>query len=882
VDAGRELTSQAQRPPRLAEALLRGVLPGGTRGLSIIGDLAEEYRARASRRHVARLWYWRQALSLAFMYTADPRRFRLRRGSPMFDLSSDLTSSIRNVLRSPGTSLTIVATLALAVAATTIGFSFADFAILRGMPVDDTRRVVDLRGVDPRQGNTRARLSLPNAFDIRDRMTTLERVAAFQNARATLIEHGTPTSLDVVRTTSDFFAVMGQQPFLGRLFRDEDSRPGAPPVVAMAHHYWKQVLAEDPSIVGKTLMLGTTPHTVVGVVSPEMEIGNLSVIDLWIAIPFEPTGTRADRAYNVVARLKGAASFATAAAEIDAISTGLAADHPDVNKGWRWRMQPINAAMAGQTFWLVIALFILAMTLIMAIASANVANLILVRATARRREMAVRLALGAGRFRVARQLGLEGLLLSMASGAAALPLAELGLRAIRAVDAEPALRQMTIDAHEVTFVAALVVLGPVVFSLAPALVALRGDLHGVLQAGGLRVIGAGSRLRATLVVMQVALASMLLVVAGLALRSQVRLANLDIGVRLERAVTFRAAFDPQEYSTSASVIGVREALVTRLAAIPGVLSAHVADALPVLSDGRLVSLEIDGQPPAPDGDKPVALQIGVDSTLLAAIGVPLRAGRWLTADDLRRNAPVALLGRAAAAKYFGDAERAIGRRINAVDRGVSHTYEIVGVTADVLTRDLEIGPQPQLWTPLGDAREIRFVLTTAGDESAVAPAVRRAAAEVAPMVPLDGLEPYRASYRRSRASDYIIIGIFTSFALLAMVLAATGLYGVISFTVSQRSSEFGTRFALGAQVRDVMGLVLGQALRLVFTGLAIGLGAGILLARAMQAALFDVTPFDPANLATVAGLLIVVTIIASVVPALKAARVDIVQAIRAE
>ena len=333
-----------------------------------------------------------------------------------------------------------------------------------------------------------------------------------------------------------------------------------------------------------------------------------------------PTGQRADRTYNVVGRLKAGATFGAAVAELDTISAGLVRDYPDVNKEWRWRLQPINAAMAGQTFWLIIALFLLAMTLIMAIASANVANLIMVRATARRREMAVRLALGAGRFRVARQLGIEGLLLSIAAGASALPIAELGLRVIHAVDAEPALRQMTIDAHEVSFVAALVLLGPVLFSLAPALVAVRGDLRGVLQTGGIRVMGAGGRTRAALVVLQVALASMLLVAAGLAVRSQVQLSGLEVGLRLDRAVTFGAAFEPQEYPTTASVIAVREALVQRLSAIPGVVTAQAADTLPSLKDGRMVSLDIDGRPLESAGERPWALAISVDDGVPAGDG----------------------------------------------------------------------------------------------------------------------------------------------------------------------------------------------------------------------------------------------------------------------
>jgi predicted permease len=545
-------------------------------------------------------------------------------------------------------------------------------------------------------------------------------------------------------------------------------------------------------------------------------------------------------------------------------------------------VQPINAAMAGQSFWIVIALFVLAMTLIMAIAAANVANLILVRATARRREMAVRLALGAGRLRVARQLALEGLLLSIAGGALALPLAEAGLGVIHAVDAEPALRQMTIDAHELSFVAALVLLGPVLFSLAPALVALRGDLRGVLQTGGTRVMGAGGRMRGALVVLQVALASMLLVAAGLAVRSQARLAGLDVGLTLDRALVFNAAFDANEYPTPASLVAVRAALVDRLSAIPGVIAAQATDALPSLKEGRLVSLAFDGRPPASANERPWGLATAVDEAFLQTLGVPLLYGRWLTADEVRGDAGVALLGRTAAVKYFGEADRALGQHVTAVDGAVSRAYEIVGITGDVLTRDLELGPQPLVWIPIGAAANVTFVVKTASEESLLAPAVRRAASDVAPIVPLVRLETYRAAFRRLRASDDIIIGVFSGFAILAMLLAATGLYGVVSFAVSQRWSEFGTRFAMGAQTGDVIRLVLGQSLRLVFTGLTIGLAAGIVLARAMQSALFDVTPFDPANLATVAGLLTTVAIIASIVPALRAAHVDVVRALKAE
>ena len=423
------------KPPRLAEALLRRLVRPGTAGLSIVGDLAEEHEERAARSpRRAALWYWRQALGIAVRYAVTTSPHPRPRKSPMFDVSSDLKSALRNLVKSPGTSSLIAATLGVAIAATTIGFSFADFAVLRGMPVDDASRVVIVHGIDPRQANDRSRVSLPNVHAIRQRSQTLERVAAFGAGRATLIDRGQAVAIDVGRTTADFFAAMGQRAAAGRTFQSGDDRPGGEHMAVLAHRYWQQVHAGDPHIVGRTLIIGGHPHTVVGVASPELEIGSLGAIDVWIAIPFDDSGPRGERVFSVVARLRDGQSIEAARAELDTISAALARDYPEANDGWRFRPLMIQDAFGGGGFWLVIALFGLAATLVMAIACANVANLVLVRATARSREMAVRAALGAGRLRLARQLLFEGLLVSAIGGVLGLPLAELGLRAIRAFE----------------------------------------------------------------------------------------------------------------------------------------------------------------------------------------------------------------------------------------------------------------------------------------------------------------------------------------------------------------------------------------------------------------------------------------------------------------
>lgn len=414
----------AAAPPRLAVWLLKRILPGGKRGDSILGDLHEEFvliSDRRSLRPARSLWYWQQTIRLTLRYLTAPsphRSLSYPRSRPMwFELSSDIKTAFRGLRRAPGTSTLIVFTLAFAIAAATIGFSVADLALFRGLPVDDHAKVVSVFVSDTRGGNTRARVSAPDLLDFRARTTTLEHLSAMRDGRAALIRNGQSQTLSVTYATANLFASMGQAPLLGRVFTAGEDAEGAAPVTVLSHHFWRDEMNGRPDAIGQTLQIGREMVTVVGVLPPAMEIGNLAEIDLWLPLTLRADGPRDARNLRFIARLRDGVPFAQAAAEVQSIGDALAEEHPASNAGWKVRLVPIRDLTGGEGFWVVIALFLLSIGLLMAIATANVSNLVMVRTLARARELAVRSALGARKGRLVRQFVAEGLLLSALAAA---------------------------------------------------------------------------------------------------------------------------------------------------------------------------------------------------------------------------------------------------------------------------------------------------------------------------------------------------------------------------------------------------------------------------------------------------------------------------------
>jgi predicted permease len=875
-----EDSERRMRPPRVAERILRACLPRGVKGLAMLGDLREEYYVRVrgpgGPRYVRNgFWFWREALLLSLRY---------------MNIANDVRLAFRSLHRHAATSAIIIVTLGSAMAASTIGFSVADLALLRGLPVDDGDRVVMVHGIDPRTSTARARLSPANFRDLKSRVTTLSHFAAFQNASATIVDRGIPASLDATHVGADFFAAMGQKPYLGRLYQRGDDEPGRSDLVVLAHQYWSRVFGADQSLVGRSLFIDGRDRVVIGIAAPEIEFADLANVDVWLPLEIPADASRTERVLRTMARLGDGVTIEQARAEVAAISNALALEFPDENSGWQASVVPVADAAFGRGFWVVIALFVTAVTLVIVIACANAASLVLAGAMARRREIAVRSALGAGRWRLLRQALVEGVVLSLGSVALAVPCAELGLRAIRSLDSDPVFRQLHLDWHELGLLGIVALAAPILFSVVPTMAAIRLDLRTALQSGGMRIASGAGRSRAVLVAMQLSLAVTLLIAAGLALRTVMNLSEIDVGIRTAGALTFgidlsafaKASADKDVLAPIERPRALVDEARRRLQTVAGVVSVHAFEALPVIANERLASIAIDDRPLTPGEAAPWAIVNGATPSALEAMDVPVVAGRWLLEQDEHQGIGKVLVGRKAAEMYFGSVESAVGKTFTLAAPSGDRQVEIAGVVADVLTRDLERGAVPRVWTGLQDVRHVTVVVVTHGDPAALSGQVRREMAALAPMMPLEHLDTFDAHLTRYRSSNLVTVGIFAGFAGLALLLAAAGLYGLITYTVAQRVGEFGTRLALGARPRDVLLLVIRQVVRLVGIGLAIGLLAGVAAGHGMRSVLYGVSSTDPVTIVAVTGLMALVALVASIRPAVRAARINLADALRAE
>ena len=795
-----------------------------------------------------------------------------------FELTSDLKTALRNFGRAPGTSALIVLTLAFAIGAATIGFTFADFALLRGLPVDDPSKVVSVFANDQQGSNPRARVSGPDFLDYVARTTTLERMSVMRDWRAPLIRNGQSQTVDVMLATADLLASMGQTAQRGRTFMPGDDRAGAAPVMLLADHFWRAEFQGRDDVIGRTLQIGRDHFTVVGVLAPEIEFGSIAEVDVWLPLWIDPQGPRDARNLRFLARLKDGVTFEQAAAEMSATGAALANEHPRTNGGWTIRLVPVNDLIGGDGFWVVIALFVLSIGLLMAIATANVSNLVMVRTLARARELAVRTALGARKGRLVRQFVTEGMVLSMLAAVLSLPVAWGGLRAIAAISAEEVFQQLVIDSHELAFIVTLVFICPLLFSIAPIRMLSRPDMRHVLAASGGRGTTASMRGRGMLVVVQLALAVILLTVSSLALRSIRHLYAAPTGMQTSGVLVFGLEFNDAAYPTVEQAGAAAAATRDQLRKLPGVEFASMMSGLPVLGDQMPRALTVDNNVADAKQAQPTAVVTGISHDAGRALGLQLLAGDWW-ADGAR---DVAVISEATARRYFGGVEQAPGRFVTVSQDEQLIRARVVGVSSDVANTDRTVSPPARVWLPLNQQTRRFSYVVKAANPAALSSSVRTIVATHAPAVPIDYLMTFDAALEQAASSDYAVIGMLGGFALLALVLASTGLFGVVSYAVAQRTAEFGTRMALGARAGDVVRLVAKESMVLLSIGLAIGLAGGVGVAFMMQSVLFGLSPTDPVTLASVIALLSLVTLTATALPAWKASRIDPVIALRAE
>jgi putative ABC transport system permease protein len=860
---------------------------------AVLGDLEEQWHRAithpraATNPRAARRRYWRQALSAAWhlgrlrpQAAAYPR---YRRREPMRQLAGDLILAVRALRRSPSYALVAFATLALAIGANTLLFSLANPLVVRPLPIHDTETIGWLQTENPARQIERGRFSQPDLIDLRSRVTSFTAIGGYTLEPATLDGHQTdPERITRLAGTANLTGIWGMTPVIGRTFQPGDDAPGGPQAGVLAHHYWRDRFASDPGVVGRELRLNGRPLVIVGVMPAEIELGNLSLIDVWTPVPLDPDAPRDRRTFTALGRLAPGATVASADAEVSGIAAQWAADHPDTHREWQAHVRTPRAALAPSSTWVILTLLGIVTLFVLLIACANLTNLVLVRLVARRQEIAVRLALGASRWRLIRPMLLEGAVLSAAGGVAGLLLAYGGLRVINAVAFEPFLKTIAIDGNVLIFTALVAALTPALFSAWPALAAGRMSTATTLREQRTSAGHAVRKRRNVLVAGQVALALSLLITSVLAVRSMLYVRNIPMGIDVAHTALFRFELPEDRYPDPEARARAASDLATGLAGTGGVLDAAVVSHLPVF-DGE-VSRTIGALPQAaPEGRQPWAAWYAVTPAFFDAATMPILTGRGFTEADRAGREPVAILNAWAASRYFASVADALDRHITvADDAGQPRDVRIVGVVSDTRSPAL-LTTSPQIYVPFAQwpvPAMTGFVRADAPGERLTD--LRAAVRALDPQLPVSALQTTAGLVRDELASNNITNGMFIGFALLALVLAAGGLYGVIAYSVGQRSREIGVRLALGAAPGGIRRMVLADGLRVTLAGAAVGLVLAVGLAKVAAPVLEGVSPTDPLTYAGTTLAVLAIALLSILAPAIRAMRTDPARTLRAD
>jgi putative ABC transport system permease protein len=800
----------------------------------------------------------------------------------MNSLIRDLRLGIRTAFRSPGYSLVAVVTMALAIGANTLLFSLASPLVVRPLPIGNPDSIGWIRQANGPRGITIGRTSMPDFLHWRETSKSFSSLAAREVSSGTLIGHGDARRVSLMRVTANLPAVWGLSAHQGRLFQQGEDDPGRAPVGVISYRFWQEAFAGDPSVVNRTLTLDGKTLTIVGIMEPKIEFGNIALIDMWVPLPLDPSLSRDTRTLSVMGTLAPGVTLEQAGVEMRELAARLAKEYPVTNADWEVAVLDSRAAMTSADTFVILGLMGVVVFFVLLIACASLANLARARLVGRRQDLAVRQALGASRLQLVRPLLSESLVLGLMGGGLGLLLAMFGLRVINAIAFEEFFKTLAMDRYVLVFNLALSVFTPMLFSLWPAFSQSRQANSETLRGG--RIFGTrfARRRGSFLIVSQVAMALSLLVVSALAVQSMLNFQQTSLGMDLHRVLTFKFDLPSERYPNDDARRAFVQRVSAELAAIPGANGAALSSSLPVFDADVTRTITGTLNDGTPEGEHPWAGWFAVTPSFFKTVGMPLVAGRLLNDGDLAGRQPVAVISRSAAVRYFTDPQGALGRTIQLAGDGAAASLTIVGVVEGTKDSNVRMAA-PQIFVPFEQATDASLTAFVSADAPAsriadVRAVLRRLDADIALTAP----KPLAQILEEETSSTGIINFIFVSFAGLALALAAAGLYGVISFTVGQRRQEFGVRLALGAAPGEIRSMVMGEGLKVTFIGVAVGLVLAWGLAMASASVLFGVTPKDPWTYAGVTATVIAVAVIAVWIPASRAMRVNPVTALRAD
>lgn len=819
-----------------------------------------------------------------------------RRVNWIQDLIQDLRFALRILRKSPGFTTIAILTLALGIGANTAIFSVVNGVLLRPLAYKNSGRLVQLIGHDQKRGVDFDWVSFANFHDWAEQTKTFQDMAAYKFHVFNLTNLGQAQVLFGIKVSASLLPTLGAEPVLGRNFRAEEVEPGRDHELILSYDTWRQSFGADPQIIGKTLTLSDEPYTVIGVMPARFNfpptvpvISSLPSRKTQFLVPLGLAFNSTQRDWNmlgVIARLKPGATIKQARADISTVAHNLELQYPAQDGGVTVRVEPLLNQVVGDVRP-ALCIFLAAITLVLLVACANVTSLLLTRATIRQKEIALRASLGASRSRLIQQLLTESLLLALAGGTLGILLAFAGtlLLARLSPDNLPRLEDVAIDGRVLAYTFVVSIVTGVIFGLAPALRFSGVDVHEPLKSQAITSTPSAkhSGLRSTLVVSEIAFSLALLIAAGLMLKSFVRLERVDPGFRADKVLTVWTALSEAQYAPEQRATFYQQ-VWQRIRGLSGVKSVGAIDDLPLTGIHGGGSFTIEGHPTESDTDAPEGARCTVSVNYFQTMGIPLLRGREFTERD-REGAPGVLIINETAARRYWSGQNPVGTRLTFTTGQTQPTWlEIVGVVKDVLHDGLELPAKPTIYLPFlqGPSDFVVTVVRTDIDPAALTSAVRTAIAEVDKDQPVLMTRTMADIYSDSVAQRRFNTALIVAFGALALLLAMFGVYGLMAFTVTQRTHEIGVRIALGADPSDVIKLVIGRGFRLTVMGMALGLTMAFVLTRFLSKLLFNVPETDPATFVAVSVCLGGIALLASYIPARRATRVDPLVALRYE